>query len=77
MEISFTYALSFFSCVRKSIILSGGCSKDYARVLTSPRHRPKWTHCDGQRVFIELSAETSAKMDDYFAAIGARFSPII
>jgi hypothetical protein len=32
---------------------------------------------DARRVFIELSAETSAKMDDYFAAIGARFSPII
>jgi hypothetical protein len=32
---------------------------------------------DARRVFIELSAETSAKMDDYFAAISARSSPII
>jgi hypothetical protein len=32
---------------------------------------------DARRVFIELSAETSAKMDDYFVAVGTRFTPII
>lgn len=32
---------------------------------------------DARRVFIELSSETSAKMDDYFAAISTRFAPII
>ena len=32
---------------------------------------------DARRVFIELSAETSAKLDDYFAAAAARSAPII
>jgi len=32
---------------------------------------------DARRVFIELSSETSAKMDDYFAAISTCFAPII
>lgn len=32
---------------------------------------------DARRVFIELSPETSAKLDDYFTAAGARFAPII
>jgi len=32
---------------------------------------------DARRVFIELSDETSAKLDDYFVAIGIRSAPII
>lgn len=32
---------------------------------------------DARRVFIELSDETSAKLDDYFVAIGMRSAPII
>ena len=32
---------------------------------------------DARRVFIELSPETSAKLDDYFVAVGARSSPMI
>jgi hypothetical protein len=32
---------------------------------------------DARRVFIELSPETSAKMDDYIVAVSTRFAPII
>ena len=32
---------------------------------------------DARRVFIELSPETSAKMDDYMTAVGGRFAPIV
>ncbi len=32
---------------------------------------------DARRVFIELSPETSAKMDDYIVAVSSRFAPII
>ena len=32
---------------------------------------------DARRVFIELSTETSAKLDDYFVACAARSAPII
>lgn len=32
---------------------------------------------DARRVFIELSAETSAKLDDYFAALTTRSTPMI
>lgn len=32
---------------------------------------------DARRVFIELSEETSAKLDDYFVAVGARSTPVI
>ena len=32
---------------------------------------------DARRVFIELSAETSAKLDDYFTAVGSRCTSII
>ena len=32
---------------------------------------------DARRVFIELSAETSAKLDDYFAALTTRSAPMI
>lgn len=32
---------------------------------------------DARRVFIELSADTSPKMDDYFVAVGARSAPIV
>lgn len=32
---------------------------------------------DARRVFIELSADTSAKMDDYFVAVGARSAPMV
>ena len=32
---------------------------------------------DARRVFIELSAETSAKMDDYIVAVTTRFAPFI
>ena len=32
---------------------------------------------DARRVFIELSPETSAKLDDYFVAAAARSTPII
>ena len=32
---------------------------------------------DARRVFIELSPETSAKMDDYIVAVSTRFVPII
>ena len=32
---------------------------------------------DARRVFIVLSADTSAKMDDYFVAVAARLAPIV
>ena len=32
---------------------------------------------DARRVFIELSSDTSAKMDDYFVAVGARSAPMV
>lgn len=32
---------------------------------------------DARRVFIELSADTSARMDNYFVAVGARSAPIV
>ena len=32
---------------------------------------------DARRLFTELSADTSTKMDDYFVAVGARSAPIV